>query len=122
MREVHEHVLKLQAPSDRSLHVWFEPWAEGLAFPAGTLVELRASSPVEGKLEIEATDERTAIYAWPSSTLRALVGNSEVASFQQPVPDFLSREKVNLLFGSPPTPTAEEGGLLRSRPWWKFWR
>ena len=121
MREMHEHVLRLQAPSDRPLHVWFEPWAEGLAFPAGTLIELRASSPVKGELEMEATEERTAIFGWSGSTLRALVQNAEVASFQQPVPDSLSREKVNLIFGPPPTPTAEESGLPRSRPWWKFW-
>ena len=119
---MHEHVLKLQVPNDRALHLWFEPWAEGLAFPAGSLVELRAISPVEGELEVDATPERTAIYGWSGSTLRVLVHGTEVVSFQQPVPDFLSREKVNLLFGAPPVPIQEEGEAPLRRPWWRFGR
>ena len=119
---MHEHVLRLQAPNDRPLHVWFEPWAEGLAFPAGTLVELRGSSPIDGELEVDATEERTAIYGWAGSTLLVLVHDIEVLSFQQPVPDFLGREKVSLLFGAPPIPTPEEGAPPRSRPWWRFRR
>ena len=119
---MHEHFLKLQAPADRPLHVWFEPWAEGLAFPAGTLVELRAISEAEGKLEVDATEERTAIYGWAGCTLRAQVNGTDVLSFQQPVPTFLDRTKVSLLFGPPPIPTLEEGCRPRPRPWWRFWR
>ena len=119
---MHEHILRLQAPSDRPLHLWFEPWAEGLAFPAGSLVELRACSSTEGELEADTTEERTAIYGWAGSTLRVWVEGTEVRSFEQPVPEFLSREKISQLFGDPPIPTPQEGGLPASRPWWRFWR
>ena len=119
---MHEQILQLEAPKSRTLHLWFEPWAEGFAFPAGTAIELRATSPVEGKLEIEASPERTAVYGWSESTLRVLVNGAEVLSFQQPVPEGLNKEMVALLFGAPPIPTAAEGGASTRRPRWRFWR
>ena len=54
---MHEHFSTLRAPGDRTLYLWFEPWAEGLGIPAGGEVELRAVSSVQGELEFEATEE-----------------------------------------------------------------
>jgi hypothetical protein len=111
---MHKHERVLHAPLDRVLHVWFEPWAEGLAFPAGTEVSLRATSTIEGKLELDETEERTAVYAWAGSTLRVVVADQVVLSFDQPVPEFLTREKLTLLFGAPPSPTEAEGGIPKN--------
>ena len=122
---MYEHVVTLQVPVDRMLHLWFEPWAEGLGFPAGMTIELRASSLREGKLEIDTTDERTAVYGWPGSTLRILANGEVVHSFDQSVPDIVTslsvKETVLMLFGPPPVPTPEEGAPVRKRAWWKFW-
>jgi hypothetical protein len=118
---MYERTLKLTAPQDRALYLWFEPWAEGWAFPPGSAIELRAQSDVRGELEVEETVERTAIYAWPGSTLRALANGAEVISFDLPVPPGLTRDKVEMLFGEAPSPTVEEGLNVASRPWWKFW-
>jgi hypothetical protein len=115
-------ILTLQVPSGTSLYLWFEPWAEGWALPAGSIVELHATSPIDGALEVDTTPERTAIYGWPGSTLRALVRGEQVLSFEQPVPEFLTKDKVELLFGSPPNPTATEKANGRRRPWWRFWQ
>ena len=51
---MHEVVEILEAPPDCPLNVWFEPWAQGLTFPPGTLVELQAAAPGEGRLEIDS--------------------------------------------------------------------
>jgi hypothetical protein len=122
---MHEHIEQLKAPHDRMLHLWFEPWAEGLGFPAGMAVELRALSPLPGKFELDATTERTAVYGWAGSTLQVFADGALVHSFDQAVPDVLSnlstRENITLLFGAPPVPTAEEGGSPRKRPWWRMW-
>ena len=118
---MHEHVVTLQAPPDRTLHLWFEPWAEGLAFPPGTNVELRASSSASGQLEFEETPERTAVYGWSESTLKVLVNNTVVLSFDYPAPKMLTKQMVSVLFGPPPVPTPEEGGVPRKRPWWRLW-
>ena len=118
---MYERNVKLTAPPDGALYLWFEPWAEGWAFPAGSEIELRARSEFEGELQVEETAERTAIYAWPGSTLRALANGTEVISFDLPVPSGLTRETVEMLFGAAPSPTAEEKARVVTRPWWKFW-
>jgi hypothetical protein len=119
---MHTQVVFLQAPSETSLYLWFEPWAEGWALPAGSNIELRAASPIHGALELDTTPERTAIYGWPGCTLCALVDGEQVLSFEQPVPGFLTKDKVELLFGSPPNPTGAEMASGKSRPWWRFWQ
>jgi hypothetical protein len=83
---MHECVKKLTAPTDRMLYLWFEPWADGLGFPAGSEVELRGASPVDGELEIVVSEERTAVYGWPGSTLDVLVAGEMVRSFDIAVP------------------------------------
>ena len=108
---MYKHECVLQAPLDRVLYVWFEPWAEGLAFPADTAVTLHATSDADGKLELDETKERTAVYAWAGSTLRVIVAGQVVLSFDQPVPAFLTKEKLTLLFGAPPSPTEVERGI-----------
>ena len=121
-----EYVVTLQAPVDRMLHLWFEPWAEGLGFPPGMAIELRASSKLEGQLELDRTEERTSVYGWPGSTLRVFVNGEVVHSFDQAVPDIVTtlsvKETVSMVFGPPPMPTAEEGALVRKRAWWQFWK
>jgi hypothetical protein len=122
---MHEHIERLQAPRDRMLHLWFEPWAEGLAFPAGMGIELRATSPLPGKLELDPSPERTAVYGWAGSTLQVFAEGKVVLSFDQAVPEVLSRlstrEGITMLFGAPPVPTPEEGSAWRKRPWWRIW-
>jgi len=122
---MHEHIEHLQAPRDRMLHLWFEPWAEGLGFPAGMAVELRALSSLTGKLELDATPERTAVYGWAGSTLQVYADGALVHSFDQAVPEVFSRlstrEYISLLFGAPPAPTPDEGGSPHKRPWWRIW-
>lgn len=105
---MHEHIETLQAPQDRRLHLWFEPWAIGLAFPAAKAVELRARSPYPGRLEFDITEERTAVYGWPGSTLQVLMDGQVVESFDLAVPANLSKETVSLLFGKAPVPGANE--------------
>jgi hypothetical protein len=120
--KTYEQILIMQAPADRPLHVWFEPWAEGLAFRVGSKIELRACSPIPGELEIEESAERTAIYAWPGSTLRAFMNDAEVLSFDLPVPDGLTRDKVAMLFGDAPKPSEGELKQFARKSWWKFWQ
>ena len=122
----YEYTERLRSPPDRMLHLWFEPWAEGLAFPPDMLIELRAKSKLEGKLEFDVTDARTAIYGWPGSTLQVFGNGQLVQSFDQPVPEILgsrtTKENITLLFGAAPLPTAEEGANWRKRPWWRIWK
>jgi hypothetical protein len=52
--------------------------------------------------------------------------NGEVVhSFDQAVPDVITslsvRETISMLFGHPPTPTAEEGAIMRRRARWRLW-
>ena len=69
---MHEHVARLKASDNRMLYLWFGPWAAGLAFPAGTVVELRGNSAVKGELEFEGSEERTAVYGWAGSRLQVV--------------------------------------------------
>jgi hypothetical protein len=119
------HVVTLTVPDERMLYVWFEPWAEGLGFPSGMVIELRASSLLEGALEIVTTEERTAVYGWPGSTLQVFANGEIVHSFDQAVPDVVTnlsvREMTSMLFGEPPVPTAVEGATVRKKAWWRFW-
>jgi hypothetical protein len=89
-------------------------------------IELRASSLLEGQLEMERTVERTAVYGWPGSTLRVFVKGKLVHSFDQAVPEIVGtlsvKETVSMLFGPPPMPTTEEGALARKKAWWQFWK
>jgi hypothetical protein len=88
-------------------------------------IELHATSSTPGKLELDVTPERTAVYGWAGSTLKVLVDGKLVQSFDQSVPEALSRlstrENISLLFGEPPRPTRAEGAEWRKRPWWRFW-
>jgi hypothetical protein len=123
---MHEQVLHLQAPNNRMLHLWFEPWAEGIAFPACTNVELHAASSYDGTLEVDETLERTAIYGWSGCTLRVIVEGKLIKSFDQSVPEAFgklsTKATISTLFGPPPVPTVAEGANFRVRPWWRFWR
>lgn len=101
---VYEHNLKIQAPYDQALYLWIEPWGDGLVFPANTSVELKAISSIEGQLELDITPKRTAVYGWAGCILRIFVDGKLVHSFDQPVPNGLSKNAVTLLFGLPPTP------------------
>jgi hypothetical protein len=122
---MYENVVTLQVPSDRMLYVWFEPWAEGLGFPPGMVIELQASSLLEGKLDLDTTEERTAVYGWPGSTLKVVANGELVHSFDQAVPDIVTslsvKETISMLFGPPPTPMAEERAVIRKKAWWRFW-
>ena len=110
---MHKHRTSIQAPADQPLHLWFEPWAEGVAFPPGSTVELWATSSTPGELEFEVSEDATAVYGWPGSTLRVLLKGSVVTSFDTPVPLGLGKANVTLLFGSPPVPTSEEKEAAR---------
>ena len=105
---MHEDVRRLNAPPDRSLHLWFEPWGDGLAFAAGCVIELRATSPVPGALEVADLADRTAIYAWPGSTLQIIKDGKLVHTYDVAAPDTPSgmstREFVTTSFGEPPVP------------------
>jgi hypothetical protein len=118
---MHEQIVDLHAPHDHALYLWFEPWAEGLSFPAGTRIQLIAKSSVPGELEVAETPESTAIYGWSRSTLQVLVANTVVLSFDQPVPDMLDRKNVTMLFGAPPVPTTKERARYQKPAWWRFW-
>lgn len=118
---MYNHIVRLTAPSDRMLHLWIEPWAQGLAFPANTTVELHGTSPLPGELELDESEECTAVYGWAGSTLRLLVDGEVVESFNQAVPAALTRSNISMLFGAPPVPTAAEGAFVKKSPWWKWW-
>ncbi|MBC3873587.1 hypothetical protein [Undibacterium flavidum] len=122
---MYQTIDRLASPKDAPLYLWFEPWAEGLAFPAGMTIELHAQSEIEGRLEIDETSERTAVYGWAGSTLKLIVNGEEVARFDQAVPEKLSqlstKDSIQLLFGSPPIPNARERAKWKKKPWWKIW-
>src|SRR5262245_35003118 len=105
---MHEDVKRLTAPPDGSLHLWFEPWAEGLAFPASSVIQLRGVSSTPGELEVEALGDRTAVYGWPGSTLQIIKDGRLVHTFDVAAPDtpdgISMREFVTKSFGPPPVP------------------
>jgi len=109
---VHENIKTLRAPEDGRLYLWFEPWAEGLGFPPGSVVDLRGVSSIEGELELDVSKERTAVYGWPGSTIQVIVDGEVVHSFEQAVPDAPSKlstkEIVTMLFGPAPVPDPNE--------------
>ena len=116
---MYKTVDQLSAPKNAALYVWFEPWAEGLGFAPGMTIELHAESVNEGRLEIDASAERTVIYGWPGCTLKVIVEGETVEAFDQAVPDVLSslstKETVQMLFGTPPVPNAEERAKLEKK-------
>jgi hypothetical protein len=123
---MHEVVESLRAPPDHPLNVWFEPWADGLTLPPGTMLELRAAANREGRLEIVRQEQGVAVYSWPGSTLRVFVAEELVRDFSMPVPDIPvgmdMKGFVGLLFG--PAPTAGEPSHPQPppwKPWWRFW-
>ena len=109
---MHERRRTLKAPDEARLFIWFEPWAEGLGFPPGCIVELWGTSEIEGDFELDVTEERTAVYGWAGSTLQVVVDGTMVHSFDQPVPDTESalstKDVITMLFGPAPAPDAEE--------------
>lgn len=98
----------MKAPDREPLYVWFEPWAEGLRFPPGSDIELRGASPIEGELEIDRDNQRTAVYGWPGSILQVIVDGTVVRLFDTPVPgsptSLSTKEIVTMLFDPAPTP------------------
>lgn len=122
---MYEVVETLQAPADRPLNVWFEPWCDGLTFPPGAVVELRATAPKEGRLEIESGEEGVAVYGWPGCTLKVLVDGGVVQDFSLPFPDLPPgmdmKRFVGFMFGPPPTASEPAPDPSPRRPWWKFW-
>lgn len=113
----------LQSPPDVRLFLWFEPWAEGYAFPPNAKVELHAQSTIEGELDLLEERERTAVYGWSGCTLKVIVDNEVVVSFDQSVPEFSqntsTKEMMTLLLGEAPKPKAEEMVSATKRPWWR---
>jgi hypothetical protein len=61
----------LTAPLDRPLRLWIEPWANEREFPPGTVVTLRASSPQEGRIEVQEATDATGVAAATSRRTRA---------------------------------------------------
>ena len=120
-----EVVETLQSPADESLNVWFEPWAEGVTLPPGTTVELRATAPKVGRLEIEHQQNGAVVYGWPGSTLQVFAGGEVAWSSCSPCPELPAgmdlREFTSFMFGPPPTQSAVAGETAVKRPWWKFW-
>jgi len=119
-----QQALTLNAPPDRALELWFEPWAEGLAVPAGSVVELHANSRVAGQLQVEEVGGRTVVLGWGGSTLRVMMDGRLVLTFDQQAPDFFDRESFNLLFAPRPARSnapAPSQTAVKTRPWWQFW-
>jgi hypothetical protein len=104
---VFEVVETLQAPPDQSLNLWFEPWADGLTLPPGLVVELRATAPAEGRLEIDWQERGVAVYGWPGCTLKVVIGGEVVRDFSIPFPELPPgmnvKGFVGFMFGPPPT-------------------
>ena len=88
---MNEQLTTLQAPENATLYLWFEPWAEGLGFPPGCVIELRAVSAIEGALEFAAGEGRTVVYGWAGSTLEVSVGGRVVHVFDAPVPEAMGK-------------------------------
>ena len=63
----------LQAAPDHALTLWFEPWADGLTSSPGSTVELRATAPTEGRLEIVQQEQGVTVYGWPGCALKVIV-------------------------------------------------
>jgi hypothetical protein len=122
---VFEVVETLQASPDVPLNVWFEPWAEGLTFPAGTVVELKATAPAEGPLEIDRQERAVAVYGWPSCTLQVVIRGEVARDFSIPVPELPPgmdmKGFVAFMFGPPPLAGAPVHVPPPKRRWWRFW-
>ncbi len=118
-----QQALTLTAPADGALDLWFEPWAEGLAVPAGSVVELHANSRVAGRLQVEEVGGRTVVFGWGGSTLRVILDGKIALTFDQQAPDFFDRDSFNLLFAPRParSATVPVQPVAKARPWWQFW-
>lgn len=113
---MHEHQMQLQAPEDAALHLWLEPWAEGLVIPPGGIVEVSGTSAIPGGFEVETTPESTTLYAWVGATVQVSMAGKVVLAFTTPVPGtpegMSIRQLTTMLFGPPPVPDREEEGPL----------
>ena len=109
---MNQNVIHLSADTEKPLFLWFEPWADGVAFPAGSEIEIRAESELPGQLELEADSERTVVYGWGGATLDVLVNGNMVKSYDTPAPDFMNSNWVKMIFGPPPTPSDEDKAKL----------
>ena len=108
-----------ETPADGPYRAWIEPWAEQLEFPAGSAVELRAASAVEGRLTVEREADCMVVYAWPGSTLKVYVDGELIRSFDIPVPGVPPGMDVKGFLGvvlGQSTPT-----VPKKAPWWKLW-
>jgi hypothetical protein len=97
----------LRAPADQSVNLWFEPWAEGVTLSPGMAIELRASAPEEGRLQIVQQEHGIAVYCWLGCTLKVVVGGEVALDFSVPVPELPPhmdmKQFTGFLFGPPPT-------------------
>lgn len=119
---MYEHAVTLQAPVDRELRLWIEPWCDELAFAPGTVIELHGQSPLEGELVVEATGEYTVVFGWPGSVLWIEEGGALLRSYTLPVPDCLTKDLLQAVFGTTPavSPTMPPATPPRL-PWWRRW-
>jgi hypothetical protein len=121
---MHSVVATLKAPSDQPLNVWFEPWAEGVTLSPGTVLELRATAPAEGRLETDRHEQGVVVFGWPGCTLKVLVGGEVARDFSIPVlelpPGMDTKGFVAFMFGAPPKAGQPVPPFPLKQPWWRF--
>jgi len=63
-----------------------EPWASEFSIPPGATFVVRATSEVQGALEVEREPARVTCWAWPHSTVEVWSGDRLIDSLDRPVP------------------------------------
>ncbi len=85
------------------LQVWIEPWVEYVEIPPNAIAEFRASSEVDGKLEI-VPGESPVVYGWGGSSLQVFVAGNQIWTSYAPAPPTPKalgmRGMIDLLFGN----------------------
>lgn len=84
------------------IKVWLEPWAEHVEIPAHSVAEFRATSDIDGKLEV-ILGEAPAVYGWAGSSLSVMVASKMIWESYAAAPALSEkmsmRDFIHTLFG-----------------------
>jgi len=123
---MHEVIEILHVAPDAPLEVWFEPWAVGMTFSPKSVVEVRATSPRLGNLEIVWSEKGISVYAWSGCTLKVFVDGDLVDDFGDiivpDVPMGMDMKGFTTSMFGEPTMGEQQPVIPMPKPqWWHFW-
>jgi hypothetical protein len=118
-----EDVATIANEGQQPIEVWIEPWAEGLRLPPGRSISISGKSDSEGGFEVDRSESRVVVYAWPGCTAIVSDGVRVVREFPIPVPPIPAGASIKgfvaTMFGEPTGPRTES--VPARRPWWRIW-